>query len=114
MEFKDVLKNLREKRHISQAKLASDLNLSAGTIGMYETGKRKPSSEMLETLADYFNVDIDYLLGRETVSTYLLNPEAAFMIRELQERPELKVLLETSRDATKEDIEAVIRLLQRK
>ena len=53
--FKDELKRLREQRGLSQAKLAELLNLSASTIGMYETGEREPKNiETLELIADFF------------------------------------------------------------
>ena len=57
------LKKLREGKDISQAKLAKDLGVAASTIGMYESGRREPDYEMLEKIADYFNVNIDLLLG---------------------------------------------------
>lgn len=60
--FKDELKMLREQRGLSQAKLAELLNLSASTIGMYETGEREPRNiETLELIADFFNVNLDRL-----------------------------------------------------
>jgi transcriptional regulator with XRE-family HTH domain len=51
---------------MSQFQLAKTLNIATSTLGMYETNKRKPNMEMLEKLADFFGVSIDYLLGRET------------------------------------------------
>ena len=70
MEFKDVLKELRIKRGYSQVSLAKALGVSKSLIGAYETGDRKPSFESQEEIADFFNVSIDYLLGRENKSTY--------------------------------------------
>lgn len=64
MEFKDILKQLRLERGLSQQELAQKSGLSASSIGMYEQGRRKPSFEILEIFADTFNVDLDYLLGR--------------------------------------------------
>lgn len=64
MEFKDILKQLRLERGLSQQELAQKSGLSASSIGMYEQGRRKPSFEVLEIFADTFNVDLDYLLGR--------------------------------------------------
>jgi len=87
-EFKDVFKKLRESKHISQAKLAEDLNMSAGIIGMYETGKRKPSYETLEQIADYFNVEIDYLTGRESVNIAIINEDMVPSIVALQDNVE--------------------------
>jgi len=58
------LKELRKARRISQLKLAMDLNTNQNTISRYETGKREPSIRELISLADYFEVSIDYLVGR--------------------------------------------------
>ena len=62
MEFR--LKELRKKRKISQLKLALDLNLNQNAISRYENMERQADYETLIALADYFNVSLDYLLGR--------------------------------------------------
>ena len=56
------LKALREKRGISQLKLAMDLGLNQNSISRYESGAR--DYKTLIALADYFDVSIDYLLER--------------------------------------------------
>lgn len=112
MTFKDRLKELRTARGYSQAELAKKLGLSASTISMYEVGSREPDFEKLELIADFFNVDISYLLGKEVVSTYLLDPQAAEMAKELYEREELRVLFDASRNASAEDIRMVARMLK--
>ena len=58
------LKELRKKKGISQLRLATDLNTTQNTISRYETGEREPGIDELVKIADYFNVSIDYLLGR--------------------------------------------------
>lgn len=58
------LKEIRKNRGISQLKLALDLNTSQNTISRYETGDREPGIAELIKIADYFNISIDYLLGR--------------------------------------------------
>ena len=62
MEFR--LKELRKKRNISQLKLALDLNMNQNTISRYENLEREADYETLVRFADYFNVSLDYLLGR--------------------------------------------------
>lgn len=62
MKFR--LKELRKKRKISQLKLALDLNMSQNSISRYETGEREADYETLIKFADYFDVSLDYLLGR--------------------------------------------------
>ena len=58
------LKELREKRGISQLKLAMDLGLTQNSVSRYESGVREADYKTLIALADYFNVSIDYLLER--------------------------------------------------
>ncbi|MBE6921255.1 MAG: helix-turn-helix transcriptional regulator [Ruminococcaceae bacterium] len=58
------LKELRKKKGISQLRLATDLNTTQNTISRYETGEREPGIDELVKIADYFNVSVDYLIGR--------------------------------------------------
>ncbi len=58
------LKELRKERGISQQKLAIDLNMNQNSISRYENGQREADYKTLIMLADYFNVSVDYLLGR--------------------------------------------------
>lgn len=66
-KFSDSLKTLREEHHLSQRQLADALGAAYSTIGMYESGQREPNYETLEIIADYFNVDMNYLLGKSNV-----------------------------------------------
>lgn len=59
-EFKDRLKQMRQSAGLTQSELAEKLGVSTSTVSMYEVGSRKPSFEILEQLADFFNVDTDY------------------------------------------------------
>ena len=59
------LKELRKKRKISQVKLAIDLNMNQNTISRYENMERQADYQTLIIFADYFDVSIDYLLGRD-------------------------------------------------
>ena len=62
--FADMLSYLRRREHLSQQELAEKLGLAKSTISMYEKGARKPSFEVLEAIADYFNVNMDTLVGK--------------------------------------------------
>ena len=64
MRFARILQDLREDRDISRKDLALELNISVSTLGMYEQGRREPNIDMLIKLADYFDVSIDFLVGR--------------------------------------------------
>lgn len=56
--FPEALKRLRTKKGITQAELAEGLGVGKSTISMYEVGAREPDFEMLENIADFFNVDL--------------------------------------------------------
>ena len=58
------LKQIRKERRLTQLKVAMDLNISREALSHYENGKREPSIDMLIKMSEYFNVSIDYLLGR--------------------------------------------------
>jgi transcriptional regulator with XRE-family HTH domain len=61
-----ILKDLRKRNNITQAELANKVGVTTSAIGMYETDVRQPSYEVLCKLAEYFDVSVDYLLGRST------------------------------------------------
>jgi len=62
MEFR--LKELRKERKISQLRLAIEFNMNQNTISRYENLEREADYETLIMFADYFDVSLDYLLGR--------------------------------------------------
>lgn len=71
-KFSDKFKELRKSRNLSQQQLADYLHTSKSSVNMYERGEREPGLEMLEAIADYFNVDMDYLLGKAEVANKAL------------------------------------------
>ena len=67
-KFSERLRQLRTERGISQQTLANSLgDISKSSINMYERGEREPGLEMLEAIADFFNVDMDFLLGKSNI-----------------------------------------------
>ena len=75
------MKSLRLEKKISQRSLASMLEVSPAAIGMYESGSREPSIQMLCKIADLFSVDTDYLLGRSQNKRFvgdITSPEEIF------------------------------------
>lgn len=61
------LKELRQKANITQKELALAIHSSQQNIAFYEKGGRKPKHEMVEKIADFFNVSTDYLLGKSDI-----------------------------------------------
>ena len=56
---------LRKKKGKNQAEVAKFINVSQVAYSKYETGKSEPSYDILTKLADYFDVSVDYILGRD-------------------------------------------------
>lgn len=61
----DNLKALRESRKITQTQLGEHIGAKKSAISLWESGKRQPDQETLVRLANFFEVTIDYLLGRD-------------------------------------------------
>ena len=63
-QFQNIFKELRTDKKMSQENMAKELNVSQSLINNWETGRSTPAPEMLIYIADYFDVSIDYLVGR--------------------------------------------------
>ena len=63
--FNDQFKKIRLENNLTQEELAKALDVSKSTISMYETGSRLPGLEMLEVIADFFNIDMNKLTGKQ-------------------------------------------------
>lgn len=68
--FAERLKAERKKNNITQTQLAEKLYLDRSSISKYESGKQIPETPTLEKLADFFDVSIDYLLGKTDIRNY--------------------------------------------
>ncbi len=71
-EIKDRLNDLKETHGLSVKKFAEVIGVSPSTIYMYLRGERQPNKEIMENIADYFNVDIDYLYCRSDIANKAL------------------------------------------
>ena len=68
--FQVRLKELREKAGYSQQGFADAIGVKQSTVGNWEAGAREPKFEIMERLADFFGVSVDYLLGRDVTHNY--------------------------------------------
>ncbi|MEG0093187.1 MAG: helix-turn-helix transcriptional regulator [Erysipelotrichaceae bacterium] len=73
MAFGDILRNLRNDKKITMKQLGKIIGVTESAVGMYERNERTPNFEILEAIADYFNVDMDYLLGRSSIKNRYLH-----------------------------------------
>lgn len=65
--FSERLRALRREHGLSQGALGEHLGLAKSTVNMYESASREPNFRTLAAIADYFSVDVDYLLGKTEV-----------------------------------------------
>lgn len=114
MEFAERLKELRNSRNLSQSELAKKLNVSKSTISMLEVGSRKPSWELMEVIADYFNVDMNFLLGKEEQSRFFMDYDIYNVASELSEDSELLAVVEkASKDnGFRERLLGIVKLME--
>ena len=64
------IKVLRNEKNLLQKDLAKKLNLSQQTISLYESNRRQPDYLTLQNIATFFNVSVDYLLGRTDIRDF--------------------------------------------
>lgn len=74
--FSERFKSLRIEKGLTQESLAKELNITKQAVSHYERGTREPKNqEMYELIADYFNVDMNYLIGHKARTTQLLTDD---------------------------------------
>lgn len=67
MKFNEIVKKIRTERKISQPKIAEEIGVTTRQYQRYEYGENEPPLSVLIALADYFDVSLDYLVGRSEI-----------------------------------------------
>jgi len=113
------LKQLRLDKGLYQKDIAAYLGVDRTTYVKYENGSSEPDNKTLSRIADYFGVTVDYLLGREETKKPLVTPavttddeELIDILEELRSRPEMRMLFSLSKNATKQDVEDAVRIIE--
>lgn len=112
MQFSQVLKELMDKRGLTNYQLAKDLDIHPTTVANWLNGKEPRKSTVLQ-LSDYFRVSSDYLLGRiEREKPVTDDDELNSYLEALRTRPEMRMLFKLSKGATKEDVENAVKIIE--
>lgn len=110
------MKQLRESMNKTKAQVARELHMPYTTYVNYEKEAREPNSENLIQIANYFNVSVDYLIGRsddeKTSRSINADQELQEYLEELKNRPEMRMLFSVSKNATKEDVEQAVKIIE--
>lgn len=120
MNFSQRLRKLRKKNNMTQKDLADHIGVDRATIAGYETKGKEPAYEKLEKLANFFNVSIDYLLGRseesqsanEIKKAISDDPELVSAWEEISKREDLQLLFKQTKDLDESSIKQVIRIIK--
>lgn len=111
------LKLLRKQHKLSQKEIGNIFHASQNTVSQWENGTRKPSYDVIQTIADYFNVSIDYLLGREEEQLPELNNKDQKEIQKILDDTKEQLLSQDGLmfdgvPATEEDVQKIIMAMQ--
>ena len=118
MPMSDRIKELRLAAGLTQEELGEKLGLQKSAIAKYEKGRvENIKRSTIQAMAELFGVSPSYVLGfddeQPDAQPYYLDPETAQLAQELYTRPEMRVLFDASRNASKEDIEQVASILEK-
>ncbi len=117
MAFSNNLRYLRKKHNMTQEDLANKLGYkSFTTIQKWESGVSEPSVSTVKEIAQLFGVTMDQITNEdlsEASGDYYMDPEVKKLAEELNSRPEMKILFDATRNATTDDIQFVIDMIER-
>ncbi len=114
--FGERLRQLRKEAGFRQDELASSLNFARATISYYETGTRIPDIQKICIIADFFNVSVDYILGRTDMKKFIAtNNEVMdffemFKLLSRTKQNELLLSIRTLRQQQKEELRVAERI----
>jgi len=111
-KFSNTLKSLRIREGLTQGDLAEKLGLSRSTISMYERGEREPELEVMENIADFFNVDMNYLTGNETNEEYYTDLQIRQIAQEIFEDKDMRLLFDLKKTTKANDLMNYARFLK--
>lgn len=119
MDFGKRLRELREGKEMPQDKLAETLRVSKSSISMWERGLRTPELETFEAIADYFNVNMDYLKGKSDIKrpeNLVCEDEGNYngverYLNMIHDKPGLRALLDSTDKLTEDDLNALVKMI---
>ena len=128
MDFAQRVKQLRKNKHLTGEQLCNILGITKTGISYWENGRSVPDNVMLLKLADFFDVSIDYLLGKTDIETkidkstyygdydevveYLKdNPEHLDVYKRILNDDHFALLFDKTKDLTPEEIDVIISVI---
>ena len=112
----EIFKKLCDNKNVVPNNIAKELGIPSGTITGWKQGICKPKVEKLQSIAEYFNVSLEYLLGNSESPAkdgIWLDEETAKIAQEIFENKDLRLLFDSAVDSKPEDLKLVHDMLLR-
>ncbi|MEY2239413.1 helix-turn-helix domain-containing protein [Bacillus altitudinis] len=95
--FGKRITTLRKKAGLTQEELAKKLNVTRSALSQYELGTREPNYDLLLKIADFFEVTVDYLIGRSDNPDYKIIDD-----NKIESDPDLQIAFHAASDFSEE------------
>lgn len=105
-----TFEHLLQIKGITPYQVYKDTGIPQSTLSDWKTKERTPTAEKLLTIAEYFGVSVDYLMGKEKPVTD--DDELNKYLDELRTRPEMRMLFSVSEGCTKEEVEQAVKIIE--
>lgn len=111
-----IFNELLQKRCITTYRVSKDTGIAQSVFSSWKNGISNPKQDKIQILADYFNVNVEYLMtGKESNLSdkkYYINDETASIAQEIFDNKDLKMLFDVSRKASPEHLKAYYNLIK--
>ena len=111
----EIFAKLLEERGVTPYQVFKATGVAQSSLSDWKNGKSKPKYEKMVKIADYFNVSVDYLLtgGQKNQAPIdAVDEDLRDYLDELRNRPEMRMLFSTTKNATKAQIEAIVKMVE--
>lgn len=105
----ETLSELCEKKGVTPYRMCKDIGIPSSLMTDLKAGRRKGiTTTTADKIATYFSVSLEVLLGKETEK----DDELQVYLEELKNREEMRMLFSLAKDASKEDVEKAVKIIE--
>lgn len=108
----DNITKLLKSNNKTQKDLTDYLGITKNSFTNWKAGQNKSYIKYLPQIASFFNCSVDYLLGKESTAEASEHDELNEYLEEIRTRPEMKMLFSITKNASKEDVEKAVKVIE--
>ncbi len=108
-----IYEKIRDEKGYKDSDVSKGTGVSKQVLSNWKLKNWTPKVDKLEKIASFLGVSLDYLVTGEEPQSYYLDPEVAQMAQEIHDNEGLRILFDTTRKVTKEDLQIVIDVAKR-